>query len=190
MGARSIQKAKKKKAVLSSPYSSASSSRSSPKSSSPVSSSGSNHNNRTRISPKENKKRHSSKSKKSKSSKSKSKKSSKRAKGEGPDIFDSPSKQKRRYRPGTKALREIRKYQQSTELLLRKLPFSRLVKEIATKYKRDLRFQASALMALQCATEAHLVSLFEDSNLCCLHAKRVTVMPRDMQLARRIRGRQ
>merc|ERR1719447_668085 len=96
---------------------------------------------------------------------------------------------KRKARPGTKALREIRKYQQSTDLLLLKLPFSRVVKEIANKFKPDMRFQASALQALQVATEAHMVSLFEDSNLCAIHAKRVTVMSRDMQLARRIRGR-
>eukprot|EP00483_Globobulimina_turgida_P000446 UN00446 len=106
----------------------------------------------------------------------------------GPDIYASPRK-KRRHRPGTVALKEIRKYQSSTDLLLRKLPFSRVVRDIARKYQPDLRFQASALVALQVATEAHLVSLFEDSNLCAIHAKRVTIMPRDMQLARRIRGR-
>jgi len=86
-------------------------------------------------------------------------------------------------------LREIRKYQQSTDLLIPKLPFSRVVKEIANRFQPDLRFQASALQALQVAVEAHMISLFEDSNLCAIHAKRVTVMPRDMQLARRIRGR-
>eukprot|EP00485_Elphidium_margaritaceum_P003132 CAMPEP_0202687218 /NCGR_PEP_ID=MMETSP1385-20130828/2920_1 /ASSEMBLY_ACC=CAM_ASM_000861 /TAXON_ID=933848 /ORGANISM="Elphidium margaritaceum" /LENGTH=183 /DNA_ID=CAMNT_0049341971 /DNA_START=87 /DNA_END=638 /DNA_ORIENTATION=- len=96
---------------------------------------------------------------------------------------------KRRARPGTVALREIRHYQKSTELLIRKLPFSRVVREIAHKYAPETRFQAQALQALQVATEAHLVSLFEDSNLCAIHAKRVTVMVRDMQLARRIRGR-
>ena len=93
-----------------------------------------------------------------------------------------------RYRPGTVALREIRRYQKSTDLLLRKMPFQRLVREIAQDMKQDLRFQGSAIMALQQATEAWLVSLFEDSNLCAIHAKRVTVMPKDMQLARRIRG--
>ena len=86
------------------------------------------------------------------------------------------------------ALREIRRYQKSTDLLLRKMPFQRLVREIAQDMKQDLRFQGSAIMALQQATEAWLVSLFEDSNLCAIHAKRVTVMPKDMQLARRIRG--
>lgn len=93
-----------------------------------------------------------------------------------------------RYRPGTVALREIRKYQKSTELLIRKLPFQHLVREVAQDYKCDLRFQSTALMALQEAAEAYLVSLMEDTNLCALHAKRVTIMPKDMQLARRIRG--
>ena len=97
-------------------------------------------------------------------------------------------KKPHRYRPGTVALREIRKYQKSTELLIRKLPFQRLVREIACDYKEDLRFQSSAILALQEATEAYLVSLFEDGNLCAIHAKRVTIMPRDIQLARRIRG--
>lgn len=93
-----------------------------------------------------------------------------------------------RYRPGTVALREIRRYQKSTELLIRKLPFQRLVREIAQDAKPDLRFQSAAIGALQEAAEAYLVSLFEDTNLCAIHAKRVTIFPRDMQLARRIRG--
>jgi histone H3 len=93
-----------------------------------------------------------------------------------------------RYRPGTVALREIRKYQKSTELLIRKLPFQRLVREIAQDFKTDLRFQSSAVLALQEASEAYLVGLFEDTNLCAIHAKRVTIMPKDIQLARRIRG--
>ena len=97
-------------------------------------------------------------------------------------------KKKHRYRPGTVALREIRKYQKSTELLIRKLPFQRLVKEIACDFKTDLRFQSSAILALQEAAEAYLVGLFEDTNLCAIHAKRVTIMPKDIQLARRIRG--
>ena len=94
----------------------------------------------------------------------------------------------RRYRPGTVALREIRRYQKSTELLIRKLPFQRLVREIATNFMADLRFQATAVQALQEASEAYLCDLFEDTNLCAIHAKRVTIMPKDMQLARRIRG--
>ena len=93
-----------------------------------------------------------------------------------------------RYRPGTVALREIRRYQKSTELLIRKLPFQRLVREIAQDFKTDVRFQSSAIVALQEASEAYLVGLFEDTNLCAIHAKRVTIMPKDIQLARRIRG--
>ncbi|MGH0167637.1 UNVERIFIED_CONTAM: hypothetical protein FKN15_053069 [Acipenser sinensis] len=97
-------------------------------------------------------------------------------------------KKPHRYRPGTVALREIRRYQKSTELLIRKLPFQRLVREIAQDFKTDLWFQSSAVMALQEASEAYLVGLFEDTNLCAIHAKRVTIMPKDIQLARRIRG--
>ena len=97
-------------------------------------------------------------------------------------------KKPHRYRPGTVALREIRRYQKSTELLIRKLPFQRLVREIAQDFKTDLRFQSSAVMALQECSEAYLVGLFEDTNICAIHAKRVTIMPKDMQLARRIRG--
>ncbi len=96
--------------------------------------------------------------------------------------------EKRRYRPGTVALREIRRYQKSTELLIRKLPFQRLVREIATEFKSELRFQSTAILALQEASEAFLVGLFEDTNMCAIHAGRVTIMPKDMQLARRIRG--
>ncbi|XP_031637298.1 histone H3.3-like [Contarinia nasturtii] len=97
-------------------------------------------------------------------------------------------KKPHRYRPGTIALREIRRYQKSTELLIRKLPFQRLVREIAQDFKCALRFQAVAIGALQEASEAYLVGLFEDTNLCAIHANRVTIMPMDIQLARRIRG--
>ena len=97
-------------------------------------------------------------------------------------------KRPRRYRPGTIALREIRKFQKSTDLLIRKLPFQRVVKEIATKYKSDLRFQTQAILALQEACEAYLVNLFEDTNLCAIHARRVTMMTKDMMLAKRSRG--
>ncbi|KAG5459207.1 MAG: histone-fold-containing protein, partial [Olpidium bornovanus] len=115
------------------------------------------------------------------------------------------------------ALREIRRYQKSTELLIRKLPFQRLVcvyapdflrkeprsskalprssrrarvlrREIAQDFKTDLRFQSSAIGALQEAAEAYLVTLFEDTNLAAIHAKRVTIQPKDIQLARRLRG--
>ncbi|XP_036256356.1 uncharacterized protein LOC118697662 [Molothrus ater] len=85
-------------------------------------------------------------------------------------------KKPHRYRPGTVALREIRRYQKSTELLIRKLPFQRLVREIAQDFKTDLRFQSSAVMALQEASEAYLVGLFEDTNLCAIHAKRRVTM--------------
>ncbi|KAA1083776.1 histone H3.1 [Puccinia graminis f. sp. tritici] len=97
-------------------------------------------------------------------------------------------KKPHRYRPGTVALREIRRYQKSTELLIRKLPFQRLVREIAQDFKTDLRFQSSAVMALQESAEAYLVGLFEDTNLAAIHAKRVTIQPKDIQLARRLRG--
>ena len=83
---------------------------------------------------------------------------------------------------------EIRRYQKTTELLIRKLPFQRLIREIAQEYKSHLRFQSSAIMALQEATEAFLIGLFEDTNLCAIHAKSVTIMPKDIQLARRICG--
>jgi histone H3 len=97
-------------------------------------------------------------------------------------------KKPHRFRPGTVALMQIRKYQKSQDLLIRKLPFQRLVREIAQDFKNDLHFQSTALLALQEASEAFLVSLFEDTNLCAIHAKRVTIFPKDMQLARRIRG--
>jgi histone H3 len=95
---------------------------------------------------------------------------------------------RRRYRPGTKALREIRKYQKSHDLLLRKLPFKRLVQEVAADFRTDLSFRSQAVAALQEASEAYMTALFEDSNLCAIHGKRVTIMPKDIQLARRIRG--
>ena len=97
-------------------------------------------------------------------------------------------KKPHRYRPGTVALREIRKYQKSTELLIRKAPFQRLVREISQDFKTDLRFQSTSILALQEAAEAHQIGVLEDSNLCAIHAKRVTIMPKDIQLARRIRG--
>jgi histone H3 len=97
-------------------------------------------------------------------------------------------KKTHRYRPNTVWLREIRKCQKSTDLLIRKRPFQRLVSEVCQAMWADLRFQTHALLALQEAAEAYLVGLFEDANLCAIHAKRVTIMPKDMQLARRIRG--
>lgn len=94
-----------------------------------------------------------------------------------------------RYRPGTVALKEIRKYQKSTELLIDRLPFQRLVRDVTEGIKSGIKFQSQAIFALQEAAEAFLVGLFEDTNLCAIHAKRVTVMPRDMQLARRSRSK-
>ena len=85
-------------------------------------------------------------------------------------------------------LREIRHYQKSSALLIRKLPFQRLVREIAQNFKTDLRFQAVAILCLQEVAEAYLVRLFEDMNLCVIQAKRVTILPRDLQLARHICG--
>ncbi|XP_045477991.1 histone H3.3 type 1-like [Harmonia axyridis] len=93
-----------------------------------------------------------------------------------------------RYRSGTAALNEIKRYQKSTELLIKKLPFQRLVRETAQKYRPDLRFQTAAIGALQEASEAFLVRLLEDTNLCAMHARRVTIMTKDIQLALRIRG--
>ena len=93
-----------------------------------------------------------------------------------------------RYRAGTVALKDIRHYQGSTALLIRKLPFQRLVREIAQDFKTDLRFQSAAILCLQEAAEAYLVRLFDDANLCAIHARRVTIMQKDIQLARRIRG--
>lgn len=107
-------------------------------------------------------------------------------------IASSPPR--KRHRPGTKALREIRKYQKSTDLLIRKLPFARLVREVAQEFMEHeftgalLKWQSSAIGALQEASEAFLIQLFEDANLCAIHGKRVTIMIKDVQLARRIRG--
>jgi len=107
-----------------------------------------------------------------------------------PEFGRSPKK--RKFRAGAKALREIRKYQKSSDLLIPAMPFSRLIREVAQSVLgynvAEFKFQSAALMALQEAAEAFLVTLFEDTVLCAIHAKRVTIMPRDMQLARRIRG--
>ncbi|KAJ5783796.1 uncharacterized protein N7518_009473 [Penicillium psychrosexuale] len=104
-----------------------------------------------------------------------------------------PTGRRRRYKPGTVALKEIRRYQRSYDLLIAKLPFARLVREVAldllpAEVGAELRWQSHAIQALQEAAEAFLVHLFEDTNLCALHAKRVTIMQKDIQLARRIRG--
>jgi len=98
-------------------------------------------------------------------------------------------KRPHRYRPGTVALREIRRYQKSTDLLIRKAPFSRLVRQICGELGFEkYRFQSIAVLAIQEAAEAYLVRLFEDTNLCAIHARRVTITDRDIRLARRIRG--
>ncbi|CAJ0851650.1 7494_t:CDS:2, partial [Entrophospora sp. SA101] len=99
----------------------------------------------------------------------------------------------RRNKPGTVALQEIRKYQRNTNLLLKKLPFSRVVREIAMELfpcdsQVGFKWQSSAILALQEATEAYMVYVFEDANSCALHAKRVTLMKKDMELANRLRG--
>ena len=98
-------------------------------------------------------------------------------------------KKRKKYRAGTVALKEIRRYQRSTELLIRKLPFQRLVRSIVQEYAPNFRIQTGALVALQEGAESYIVELFEDTNLCAIHAKRVTIMPKDIQLAQRIRGR-
>ena len=94
----------------------------------------------------------------------------------------------KRLRPGVAALREIRKYQKSTELLIRRMPFQRLVREICNGYKTDARWQSSAVLGLQEASEHYLIGMFEDAQKCAIHAKRVTILPKDIQLARRLRG--
>ena len=105
------------------------------------------------------------------------------------DILPAGEKTPSRYRPGSLALQEVQYYQERSKLLIRKLPFQQLVREIAQTFKQDVRFRSAALMALQEACAAYLVCLFEDTNLCTIHAKRVTIMPKDIQLARRIRGK-
>ena len=97
-------------------------------------------------------------------------------------------KKPRRYRPGTVTLQEIHRYQKSMELLIRRLPFQRLVREIAQDYNGRLSFASGAIVALQEAAEAYLVGLFKDINLCAIHAKCITIMPKDIQLARCIHG--
>ena len=113
-----------------------------------------------------------------------------------PKITHDPTKKPHRYRPGTIALREIRRYQFGTELLIRKAPFSCLVREITIDIQKGLdkdrdrvdRWTGEAVGALQEASEAYTTTLFEDTNLLTIHSKRVTVMPKDMILVRRIRG--
>ena len=98
------------------------------------------------------------------------------------------AKKNRRFRPGTVALREIRRFQKTGETLIRRAPFQRMVREVAAAMKTGLRWQSSALAAIQEASESYVVGMLSDSNLCALHGRRVTVMPRDIHLARRLRG--
>lgn len=93
-----------------------------------------------------------------------------------------------RYRSDIRVLRDIRRYQRSTELLIKKLAFQRIVREIALDFMNNVRFQVLAIEALQEATEAYIIDLFEDTNLCAKHAKRITISPKDIKLSRRIRG--
>ena len=97
-------------------------------------------------------------------------------------------KKPRRFRPGTVALREIRRYQKSTELLIRKIPFQRLVREVCQGINKELRFQSTALLALQEAAEDYLVKMFEQVNICAIHAGRTTIQVKDIDLWRRIKG--
>ena len=98
----------------------------------------------------------------------------------------------RRYRPGTVALREIRRYQMSTELLIRKIPFQRLVREVVTSLfsNKNYRFQSTALLALQEASEDYLVRMFSQVNDLAIHGKRVTIKPEDIHIWGRITGTQ
>ena len=113
---------------------------------------------------------------------------SKAIKKSAPATGGMKERRKIRHKPGTVSLREVKKYQKSTDMLLLKAPFQRLVRQISNDHDHTLRFQSQALLALQEATEAYVVGLFEDTNLCAIHAKRMTVMKKDMDLARRIRG--
>ena len=97
-------------------------------------------------------------------------------------------KPKRKAKPGMLALREVKRYQKETNMLLPRAPFQRLVRHITEEIDYQMRFQSQALLALQEASEAYIVGLFEDTNLCAIHANRVTVQKKDMELARRIRG--
>jgi histone H3 len=97
-------------------------------------------------------------------------------------------KKPHRFRPGTVALREIRKYQKSTDLLLPKLSFERVVREIAQNFKPDARFKREAILSLQTIAEDYVVNMFENANLAAIHAKRVTVMPKDIKLSLNIKN--
>ena len=97
-------------------------------------------------------------------------------------------KNAQRFRSGTKGLMEIQRFQRSTELLVPKMLFLQLVKKILQKERPWLKIQASAVLALNEGVEAYLLHFFEDSNMCAIHTKFITIMPKDMQLARQIWG--
>ena len=103
---------------------------------------------------------------------------------------ESAERKKRRFRPGTRVLQEIRRLQNTTNTLVPRIHFSRIIRDVAmsTDGGRQFRWASEALEAIQTASEAYLVGLFEDANLCAIHAKRVTIMVKDLYLARRIRG--
>ncbi|KAI5181716.1 histone H3 [Nematocida sp. AWRm80] len=98
------------------------------------------------------------------------------------------TKRPHRFKAGTVAVREIRKYQKTTDLLIRKLPFQRLVREVASEHKADVRFQSSSILAIQESLENYITGLFEDGNRCAIHAKRVTLMARDLHLVNKIKS--
>ena len=104
------------------------------------------------------------------------------------DNYGSINHKNKRFRSGSKALSEIRKFQKSTDLLIHRLPFARLVKEITLTYHHSLQWQSIAIEAVQHACEDYIVGLMEDANLSAIHAKRITIMPKDLYLAQRIRG--
>ncbi|CBZ25736.1 putative histone H3 variant [Leishmania mexicana MHOM/GT/2001/U1103] len=128
--------------------------------------------------------------KKNVASRKMNKKSRSMAKKEAKAMRGGPSgkKYRHRWRPGTVALREVRKYQRSTEMLIARTPFRRLVKEIMSTFKDTMHMRHSAMEAIQEATESYVVSVLGDANLCTIHAKRVTLYPKDLQLALRLRG--
>ena len=101
--------------------------------------------------------------------------------------YQASNKQKEfKWKPGMRSLWEIRFYQKSTTMLLRRMPFLCLIRELAQDFKTDLQFTVEAAYAIQSTSEDYLVRLFEDTNLCTIHTKRMTIMPKDIQLARRI----
>ena len=109
-------------------------------------------------------------------------------KGKPAEAAADSMKKARRYRPGTVALREIKRYQKSIDLLVPRAAFARLVRNICHDLTDEMRFTSDALRALQESSEAYIVGVFEDTNLCAIHAKRATIYKKDMDLARRIRG--